>query len=231
MKKNFNSELENNEEVKKVKRQYKKILKIVLVILAICLVVVLINFIRIYLGFSKIMKANVAVDLGNNYKITTYEFGFPVYVYFKDNVKKTVRNEGKDNEFIIYQTEDTAYGIMPKTKRYFDVELIRSVNESDLIASMMWDRDYIDLKNFVRLMFTESVKLGKEEYNGKDYITLTIDMIKLWANPETYYVEKELRHGEEISRIIEKDVIKDKDLEIPNLEEYVKDVNPLKLPK
>lgn len=229
MKKNLNPELENNEDVKKVKKQYKKIIKIVLIILAICLVVLLINFIRMYLGFSKIMNANISVDLGDNYKITTYEFGLPVYVYFKDNVKKIVRNQGKDNEFIIYQTENESYGILTKTKKYFDVDLFRKVNEIDLISSMMWDKEYIDLKNFIRVMFTENVKLGKEEYKGKDYITLTIDMIKLWANPENYYVEKELRYGDEIIRVIEKDVVNDEDIKIPNLEQYVKDVNPLKL--
>lgn len=231
MKKNLNPELENNEEVKKVKNQYKKIIKISLMILVICLGLFLINFIKTYLAFSKIMKSNIAINLGDNYKITTYEVGVPVYVYFKDNVKKTVRNEGKDNEFIIYQTEDKAYGITPKTKRYFDIELRRGVNEIDLISSMMWDKEYLDFKNFVRVMFTESVKIGKEEYKEKDYITLTIDMIKLWVNPETYYVEKELRYGDETLRIVEKNVVKDKDIEIPNLEEYGKDVNLMQLPK
>ncbi|MBP3596745.1 MAG: hypothetical protein J6J60_05035 [Clostridia bacterium] len=229
MKKNLNPELENNEEVKKVKKQYKKIIKISLIILVICLGLFLINFIKTYLTFSKIMKSNIAINLGDNYKITTYEVGVPVYVYFKDNVKKTVRNEGKDNEFIIYQTEDKTYGITPKTKRYFDIELRRGVNEIDLISSMMWDKEYLDFKNFVRVMFTESVRIGKEEYNGKDYITLTIGMIKLWVNPETYYVEKELRYGDETLRIIEKDVVKDGDIEIPNLEEYGKDFYPMQL--
>lgn len=229
MKKNLNPELENNEDVKKIKKQYKKIIKIALILLILCLILFLINFIRIYLGFSKILKANVGVNIGDNYKITTYEFGHPVYVYFKDNIKKTVRNEGKDNEFIIYQTENESYGIIPKTKKYFDVNLFRKVNEIDLISSMMWDRENIDLKNFVRVFFTEGVKLGKENYKGKEYITLTIDMIKLWVNSDTYYVEKELRYGEEITRVIEKNVVKENELSIPDLDVFEKDENMLNL--
>lgn len=221
MKKELDKNIENNEDVKKIKSKYKRIIKSASIILIIILLIFLINFIRTYSEFSKILKTNIAANLGENYKVITYTDGNSVHTYCKNGVKKIIRNIGKPSEIITIQTKDKSYAIAESTKTYWDVQFTHNeVNKIDLISSIFCDEEYLTPKDFIRVMLTEKVKIDKEEYNGKDYIILNIDMIKIWVNPDTYYIEREIRFGEETQRIIEKNVVTDKDVEIPNLEGY-----------
>ena len=221
MKNNFNKELENNEDVKKIKIQYRKLLKIVFIIFLLIFLLFIINFVKTYLEFSKILKANFAVDLGENYKVITNTDGFLTHICYKDGVKKTVRHEGLPNEIIAVQTKDKAYMFSEKNKIYWDIESDKmDISKVDLIYSTYWLKEDITAKNVIRVMLTEGVKIEKESFEGKDYIILKMNMIKIWINPDTYFAEKEIRYGEEIERIIEKDVVTDEDMNIPNMEGY-----------
>lgn len=220
MKKELDKHIENNEEVKKIKSQYKKILNLVFTLLAIIIIIFTINFIRTYSKFYKILKNNIGVDLGDNYKITTYIDGDVIYTYCKNGIIKTVRNIDKVNEIISIQTNEKSYIILEKSKEFWDMPNInREVNKANLMSIMLLEED-ITIKNIVTWMITENISIEKEVYEGKKYIVLNMEMTKLWVNPETYYIEREMNFGQEFKNKIEKNVVTDKDVEIPKLEEY-----------
>jgi len=222
MSENINIKIENNKEVKQIKKKYKKLKDILLIIIFIILVLLIINFIHDFIIFEKVVKNNAFVYLGENYKITSEDNGQERIIYYKDGVRKGI-TRNKNNEVVSFN--DIAYLIMHDEKQYYtndEMMLLHGSNDGkeNLFMYMGWSEESLDKIDILKTMITSFVRVGKEEYKGKQYITVQMNMYKIWVNPDTYYIEKENLDGQIGEKTIEKNVVTDEDMQVPDLTEY-----------
>lgn len=220
MEKKVNVEVENNEEVKILKSKYKKSKKILLSIILIIVVIVGIKFTRDFIIFEKVMKNNICVYLGDNYKIVSKNGRQEHILYYKDGVRKAVTNSGNNHEVVSFK--DIGYFIMHDEKKYFTSDMsMLAQGSTDGTENILWgSEEELDKLELLKTMITSFAKVRKEEYKGEKYITIQMNMLKLWANPDTYYIEKENVDGQIEERTIEKDVVTDEDMQVPDLTGY-----------
>lgn len=212
MKKNVNQEIENNEEVKKIKNKYKRIFKIFIISIIIVLTVLTIKILYDFNICEKTINANMTSNLGNNYKITRISYANDIiYTYRKDDIFQNIHPNGTSLVIV----GETAYMFDLGKKEYQELDW----NMSNPLNTAEYEISKKDI--FVNYILA-GAKIGKEEYKGKEYITMRVDTHKVWINPDTYYIEKEVLSGQVEEKTIEKDVVKDDDILYYHLDEYTK---------
>lgn len=212
MKKELKSEIENNEEVKKIKSKYKKISRIFLIAIIMILIVLTIKILYDFNICVKTINANNTSNLGNNYKITRISYANDItYTYRKDDIFQNIHPNG--TALVIVGEKAYMFELEKKEYQELDWNLSNPLNTSEYEMSK---------KDIFVNYILNGAKIGKEEYKGKQYITIRVDTHKVWVNPDTYYIEKELLSGQVEEKTIEKNVVKDEDILFYNLDEYTK---------
>ncbi len=218
---------DNKKMLEKVKIEYSKIIKIVLVIIIVIALLFSIKFIYVFNVLKRNLKAELS--LGNNYKIIYNEIHGDskqeIQVYCKEDLKMIVSKTDDDSVSYSIPNENrymTLYNINLKEKTYKKYE-----NAMDLLFE-----SYFKYFNTIRLTKIEDIsllktsleyinKIGREEYEGKNYIVLQNNGYKYWIDPETYYM-KIKKYEDQITEYItiEKNTVTDKDMKIPDLSDY-----------
>ena len=222
MLKKKSKDVENHEEVKVIKKQYKKMRNIILICLSIFIILFAIKFLHDFVIIHKVLKVNYA-DLGDNYKITFYEnqLQTPRYIYYKDGITKYLLPNAPSN--IVITKDGYLYVIQTEKKTYTKFENVLGNSKGVSLSYMSFGVD-MDIQHILQFMILERCKVSKEEYKNQNYITLQFGMYKMWINPTTYYVEKEIFSGQVTEKVIEKNVVTEEDIKMPNLEGYTESV-------
>lgn len=214
------------DELEKVKKEYSKYMKIIKTIIIILLIIATILLGRTIYKFcilNKIVDKNVCMDLGDNYKITTYnELDNSIFLtqYYKNNMKRSTSKDGEEN----YISNDTMYLIVPRDMEYSiikseGINLMYNKKESLLFGTVYEDENFqkkSSLKNGMKY------KLSSEEYNNENYMTLELGRYKYYIDKEDFII-KYKKDGNEFYRYeIEKNIVTDEEVAIPNLSGYTK---------
>lgn len=214
------------DELEKVKKEYSKYMKIIKTIIIILLIIATILLGRTIYKFcilNKIVDKNVCMDLGDNYKITTYnELNNSIFLtqYYKNNMKRSTSKDGEEN----YISNDTMYLIVPRDMEYSiikseGINLMYNKKESLLFGTVYEDENFqkkSSLKNGMKY------KLSSEEYNNENYMTLELGRYKYYIDKEDFII-KYKKDGNEFYRYeIEKNIVTDEEVAIPNLSGYTK---------
>lgn len=244
---NVNEKLKNIKELEKTKKKYLRLRNTVLIILSIIIVIVTIlsaSFAYKYIKISKILKDNVAADLGDNCKISFYYDGEKVpnhTIYINNGLVKNVTPiisdvGGGELTFIgiidgyNYIINDVIWsGEVTKTYSKMKVSEIElenyDVTKINLLESFYSGNPKVPFLDVAKFIIKDKGRIEKEEYNGKEYIVLRRgEYAKCYINPETNLAEKIVggsdRNRTDINIVIEKNAVKE-EIKLPDLTEYV----------
>ena len=211
----------NNKELSEVKNRYKKLKNIIIIILFILIGIFLINEIHDIYILNKILKYNVDVDCGNNYKVVRNENGDISEFYLKDDRSKHVGGNGKN---VMMWTKDSAYIVLHDTKEYFEfigdempMKYMGGRTTVTFFPSIMVSKQDIDsLFELLDFKYSFRINIDSEVIEGKDYYVLETDVdIKMWFSKEDYKFLRELNYGRLTTIDIEKDVVADEEMKTP----------------
>lgn len=214
------------DELEKVKAQYNRYIKIIKVIVIVLMIVAVILLSKTIYKFSivyKVIQNNVWMDLGDNYKITTYDekTGDAIHIqYYKNNIKKII--DSGENES--YLTSDKWYRVSIEYKQYSII--------TDNIVQLLYvpKESLFSGETFLneRLQKVQAIKngmnyeIGKENYNNKDYMILYTGYTKYYIDKDDFII-KYKKSGNDFYRYeIEINVVTDEDIAIPDLSDYTK---------
>lgn len=219
-----NTEVENNEEVKKLKTKYKKMKYSIIIPIVLVIVILAIMFVYNTLTIQKILKENVLLDLGDNYKYTTvnYTIANPEdkvesQIYHKDGIVSIVLQNGK---YGMIKDGETTYQIMYETKEYRVIEdgLMMGDNDNTLLNYFMIGKDEVNsFWKIAEMVYKVRVVIGREkDENGSYYVVnfLGFDE-KFYVNKETYLIDKNVFDDRIMETKTEKDVVTDEDIKLP----------------
>ena len=232
--KNEEEKMKNIEELSNVKKKYTKIRNIIIILIFILILFGIIYYSWKYIVLSKILRANYSVNLGTNYKITEYINGNkenPTITYYKDGVCVT-GSFWDENKSYFYLDDDNKYYIQERDgyKSYRKINVYENYDPEKIFLfnfqNLLSEPKEIQVKDVLNYTFKTNIIIGKEEYRGKEYITLQNGMGKLYSNPENYYIEKQLYQGQVNERIIEKGVVTT-ETELPDLSTYIDETSNL----
>lgn len=232
--KNEEEKMKNIEELSNVKKKYTKIRNIIIILIFILILFGIIYYSWKYIVLSKILRANYSVNLGTNYKITEYineNIENPTITYYKDGVCVT-GTFWDENKSYFYLDDDNKYYIQERDgyKSYRKINVYENYDPEKIFLfnfqNLLSEPKEIQVKDVLNYTFKTNIIIGKEEYRGKEYITLQNGMEKLYSNPENYYIEKQLYQGQVNERIIEKGVVTT-ETELPDLSTYIDETSNL----
>ena len=232
--KNEEEKMKNIEELSNVKKKYTKIRNIIIILIFILILFGIIYYSWKYIVLSKILRANYSVNLGTNYKITEYineNIENPTITYYKDGVCVT-GSFWDENKSYFYLDDDNKYYIQERDgyKSYRKINVYENYDPEKIFLfnfqNLLSEPKEIQIKDILNYTFKTNIIIGKEEYRGKEYITLQNGMEKLYSNPENYYIEKQLYQGQVNERIIEKGVVTT-ETELPDLSTYIDETSNL----
>lgn len=208
----------SDEEVKIIKSKYKKMRLTIFLILLTMFLIYLGNLLITALQLQSILQNNVAVDLGNNYKLTTTYNRKINTTYYKDGICSRVFS---DNTYGLYYKDNEFYNVMYETKEYqkinseyypplpYNVTLLNylSVNK-EFVAS---------LKDIMLFVCQDNIKFHTEIINNQKYIVTEIKTsgTTWWVNADTYLVEKEDHQGQIVEQKVEENVVTDENVKAP----------------
>lgn len=231
---NGKEKIKNIEELSKAKKKYTKIRNIIIILILVLILYGIVFYSRKYIVLSKILRANYSANLGTNYKITEYINGDienPTITYYKDGVC-VIGTFWDENKSYFYLDDDNKYYIQEREgyKSYKKINVYENYDPEKIFLfnfqNLLSEPKEITTKDILNYTFTVNVKIDKEEYRGKEYITLQSGMEKLYSNPENYYIEKRLYQGQVNERIIEKGVVTT-ETELPDLSTYIDETSNL----
>lgn len=207
----------SKEEVNMVKRKYKKIKRTILLISAFILVIIVGNRFITTLRLQQILKKNIGINLGTNYKITRIENGMENIIYSKDGIYCQVMNHKNG----LFAKDDKIYFVNYETKQYqlLDSSFIELPSSSLVFLNYFWieESSIHSFKDMLFLVYESKVKFGSEIINDVKYITIEMKAIgeKIWIHPDTNLVEKENMHGQILEQKVEKNVVTDENIKAP----------------
>ncbi len=218
--------INNKEELKKVKITYSKIIKIILVIILIIALLFMFKFIYVFNVLKRNQKAELS--LGNNYKIIYNEiYGDSkqeIQVYCKEDFKMIVTKTDSNVSYCIPNERNYVdeYNINLKEKTYRNYKNLADLPfESYYEYYVVMRVSKIGEASLLKTAFEYINKIERERYDGKNYIVLKNNGYKYWIDPETYYIKRK-KYEDQITEYItiEKNTVTDKDMEIPDLSNY-----------
>ncbi len=214
------------DELEKVKAQYSRYIKIIKLIALVLLIIVVILLSKTIYKFSivyRMVENNVWMDLGDNYKITTYDEktgNVKLAQYYNNDIKKIV----DDSENESYLTSDKWYCVSVEYKEY-------SIITDNIVQLLYVPKESLFLQETYlneRLQKMQAIKsgmnydIGKENYNNKEYVILYTDYYKYYIDKEDFII-KYKKSGNDFYRYeIETNVVTDEDVKIPDLSDYTK---------
>lgn len=215
-----------NKEAKEIKNKYKKLRNSILCVILVIVIVLLVKFIYNYNIVKKIFENNVNVNLGNNYKITKVTNDtYRQEIYYKDGDIKALYN---DNNCMLW-IDDTAY-ICVYDKEEYTVVRNNETGESSLPmkpygggenVSIMgsiafYEEDVDSFLDIAKIMIFTNMNVKEEVIDNEElYVLETGVDVKMWFNKENYSLRRELHYGDVSEYKIEKGVVTDKDIKLP----------------
>ena len=219
-----NAEVENNEEVKKLKKKYKKLRNCIIIpiIIVILLAVIVISYNSLMI--RKILKNNLSINFGDNYKFTTVNYTFEKpeekvksVVCHKDGIVSVVLQNGK---YGMLKDKDTTYQIMYETKEYRTLEngLMMGDNNNSLLNYFMIGKEDVDsFWKIAEMVYRARVMVGNAKEDGNSYYIINFIGFdeKIYVNKENYLIEKNVFEDRVMETIMEKGVVTDEDIMLP----------------
>ncbi len=208
----------SEEEVRIIKSKYKKMRFIILLILLAILVFYIGNLFITALQVQNILQKNVAVDLGNNYKLTTTSDGYTNITYYKDGIYYYTFSNHK---YGIYCKGNEIYEVLYGRKEYRKIDtenFLTNPSNVNLLTYVGMDKEFANsLKHVLVFVYQANVKLDMEIIHNQKYLVTELKAFgeKLWVNADTYLVEKENHQGHIIEQKVEKNVVTDEDIKAP----------------
>lgn len=219
-----NAEVENNEEVKKLKKKYKKLRNCIIIPIIIIVLIAVIVLTYNSLTIRKILKNNLSINLGDNYKYTivSYSFDNPeneveTMSFHKDGVISVVLQNGK---YGMIKDNDMTYQLMYETKEYRALEngLLMGESINDLSTYFLIDKEDADsFGKIAEIVYKAMIFVGNEKIDGTSYYVINFLGFgeKIYINKETYLVEKSIFEDRIMEYKLEKDVVTDEDIMLP----------------
>jgi len=210
---------EKKKKKSKVGSAIKTIILFALLLLAIFIVCTFLQWNLV----CRIFDANTQIDLGNNYKLTTeYEGENPstsVKIY-KDGV--SVYQLGQTG--FIWTDNTKTYIVLTKEKQYFAVENGVPMTDASSTTTVptyeiFADKDKTTLLQDVLL---GRIQIETEEFEGQACYIVTSEHEKVFVNKETMQIIRDESNGQVVETKIEKDIITDKDVALPDLSKYTR---------
>lgn len=214
------------DELEKVKAQYNRYIKIIKLIITVLMIVAVILLSKTIYKFSivyKVIQNNVWMNLGDNYKITTYDEktgDVKLIQYKKDGTKKYTSEDGN----ISYITSNEWYQIMTDSKVYAintdNIVQLLYVPKESLFSGETFLNERFQKKQAIKNGM--NYEIGKENYNNKDYMILYTGYTKYYIDKDDFII-KYKKSGNDFYRYeIEINVVTDEDIAIPDLSDYTK---------
>ena len=218
-------EVVENEEIKSLKKKYKKLKYSIIIPIVVIVFVILIKFTYNVYVIQNLLRNSVAVDFGDNYKTTTisYQNSKPeeqnkTVIYHKDGIVSTKLQNGK---FGIVKTPEISYQLMYETKEYRKMEgglIIGDTNTASLLNFfMIAENEVEDTMKVAQFIYQARIDVGIEKIDGIKYYVLKFIGFEevFYVNSETYLVDKYSSNDNTFEIKIEKDVVTDEDIKLP----------------
>lgn len=209
----------SDEDVKIIKSKYKKMKLTILFILLFIILVYIGNLLITALQVQNILQNSVAVDLGNNYKLSTTDNGKTKTTYYKDGIYNCVFS---DNTYGLYSKDNEIYDVIYESKEYQKInsEYFPTLppNNVTLLNYLSVNKEFVtSLKDIILFVCQDNIKLHTETINNQKYIVTEIKAsgTKWWVNADTYLVEKEDHQGQIVEQKVEKNVVTDENIKAP----------------
>lgn len=208
----------SEEEVKMVKSKYKKMKLTILLILLFIILIYIGNLLITALQVQSILQNNVAVDLGNNYKLTLISNGSTNTTYYKDGIYNCIFS---DSTYGLYRKDNEIYNVMYETREYQKINSEFSFNlphNVTLLNYLSVDKEFVaSLTNIMLFVFQDNIRLHTEIINNQKYLVTEMKAFgeKIWVNADTYLVEKEDHQGQIVEQKVEKNVVTDENIKAP----------------
>lgn len=233
----MDEKIRNIKELEKTKKAYLRLRNSVLTILLILFIIFIIWLIQFLYKFclvSEIIKNNVYVDFGDNYKITFSSSGVEasriIYCYngiIKNSVNIDSPSFRKAELYFInkdgycYMFEEVNWNGEEK-KSYHKTKLPDDYSSNRItLFNEFPENKEVKFLDIIKFLFSYKVKIGKIEDNNKKYIELQIgETRKYYINTETNYIERQvIRDAQSTEIIVEKGVVTE-EIKLPDLREY-----------
>lgn len=214
--------VEAKTEKKKSKSKVGSVIKTIFLFALLLLAIFIVCTFLQWNLVCKIYDANTQIDLGNNYKLTT-EYGgenasTSVKIY-KDGI--SVYQLGETG--FIWTDNQKTYIILTSEKQYFGIENgtpMTDVNSTTVPTYEIFaDKDKVALLQEVLL---GKIQIKTEEFEGQDCYIVTSENEKVWANKDSLQIIRDESNGEIVETKIEKDVVTDQDIALPDLTKYTR---------
>ena len=217
--------MENNkEELKKLESQYNKYMKIIKIILLIILFVLLILATRYIYCFSlayKIIHANNIDILDKNLKMT-------YFMSFEDDLVEndTITHYYKDGVTVMEASFFKSYSIDGKIYSFYPYSEEKTYSVHELSKNETWDdfsfsRKVTILAVYASTFFT--VDIDHENVDGVKYLVFSDENSQTYYDAKTYLQTRKVNSNSITDIKYEFDVVTDKDITLPDLNEYVLD--------
>lgn len=215
------------DELDKVKKEYVKYIKIIKLIIFVLVVIAIVLILRTIYKFSiiyKIVENNVWMELGDNYKITTYDENTGKVVgtiYYKNGIKKDIYNGVE-----WYTTSDEEmYWILLEQKEYQVIidDLVHTLRhiakESLFTTSVAQINEKIQKSGAIKSRMKD--KLSTEIYNNKEFFYIDGGFSRWYVDKDDFLI-KYKKFGKDFYRYeIELNSVTDADVEFPDLTGYI----------
>lgn len=216
------------DELEKVKNEYGKYIKFIKLIIFVLVIIAIVLILRTIYKFSiiyKVVENNVWMELGDNYKITTYDENTGKVVgtiYYKNGIKKDINNGVE-----WYTTPDEEmYWIILEQKEYQIIidELVHTIRhtakESLFTTSGAQINEKIQKSGAIKSRMKD--KISTEIYNNKEYFFVDGGYSRWYIDKDDFLV-KYKKFGKDFYRYeIELNSVTDEDVEFPDFSEYTK---------
>ncbi len=209
----------STEEVKKIKSTYKKMKYTIFFLLLAIIIFYISNLLITTLYLQNIVKKNLGINLGNNYKLTRTSGNYTTTIYYKDGIYNHIYS---DNQKSIYAKNEEIYQVDYLTKTYQKIELNSFLQPHVSLSLFNYfyfgeDEESLSFKSLLTTVYQANVKLSSETIHQQKYLTVSLKAFneKLWIHPDTYYIEKENMDGQITEQKLEKNVVTDEDIKTP----------------
>ena len=221
--------MENNKEkLDKLKAKYMKVKKPLVILTALFSLVIILYvviFTYKFIVLKKVFTINNQNALGNNFKRTVYTSDNIIShtTYYKDGVLRY--NIG--NYLDLYYIENKAYSINTYNLTYTVAEIpddyIPGISLFNLDAVGAGQKSSKSAtQNAFESLFENNLNIKKDFIENKEYLIISTENKDTFIDPNTFLVFKTNYLGTINYQIIEKNIVTDSEINLPNLNLYTK---------
>lgn len=170
---------------------------------------------------SKIYNHNTEYEIGKNYKIISRDAitGEITEKIFKDGVSYVKTSKGG-----IWENKDNKYMFIFDTKQYINLEketLPEPLDEKVTIQTF----GIFNVENkgdLLKTILTNNADIHEEEYRDLKCYVILINGEKIWIDKDSLFIIRDDYEGNSVEYFVKINETNEKDIEIPNLQEFTK---------